>query len=379
MVIRRSTDNGVTWTDLSTSSVTTLDNESRLYYTQSRYVLVASNVWTAEASNLTSWTAATGITGPVRALGSNGSTLVLLGPSTVYTSANNGTTWASLPNPYPITSPGADAFFNVYYAGGLWGVSGISNGFSALVFSSNLSSWTAPDLTIGAGALQVLTEDGGAWQTTGVLTGWKTAVWTSNGTVSPPVSNSTETLGFSNKTLLSWTASSGTPSLTLSIPYVASNIAWVSPTTTSYTFWQFVSNTPITVKADSSSTTFLYYYASGLPDGLDLSLDSVGSQATIQGTSVAYSDAFKRVLLYANDGTSTIRLQLGMRTILPTVTKQQTSAGAWTSLVRQYTTVNAAQNARDQRVFAAVDRTLGEFTAPYPPDVVTQVSSNCQC
>jgi hypothetical protein len=68
-----------------------------------------------------------------------------------------------------------------------------------------------------------------------------------------------------------------------------------------------------------------------------------------------------------------------MRTILPTVTKQQTSAGAWTSLVRQYTTVNAAQNARDQRVFAAVDRTLGEFTAPYPPDVVTQVSSNCQC
>jgi hypothetical protein len=105
----------------------------------------------------------------------------------------------------------------------------------------------------------------------------------------------------------------------------------------------------------------------------------VGSQATIRGTSVAFSDGFKRVLLYANDGTSTIRRELGMRTLIPTVQKQQTSAGAWTSLVRQYTTVNAAQNARDQRVFATVDRTLGEFTAPYPPDVVTQVSSNCQC
>jgi hypothetical protein len=378
MIIRRSTDDGVTWTDLSTSSVTTLDRDSRLYYNRSRYFLVSSNVWTAEASNLTTWTAATGILGTMRALGSNGSTLVVLGPSNVYTSANNGTTWAPLPDPFPITSPSADAFFNVYYAGGLWGVSGISNGFSALVFSSNLSIWTAPDVTIGTGALQVLAEDGAAWQTTSVVSGWKTATWSSNGTVNTPVSNSMETLGFSNKTLLAWTASNGTPSLTLSIPYIGSNLAWVSPVQTSYTNWQFIPISPITLQADSSFGTFLYYYASGLPDGLDLSLDAVGSQATIRGTSVAFSDAAKRVLLYANDGTSTIRRELGMRTILPTVQKQQTSAGAWTSLVRQYTVVNAAQNARDQRVFATVDRLLGEFTAPYPPDVVTP-TSNCQC
>jgi hypothetical protein len=192
-------------------------------------------------------------------------------------------------------------------------------------------------------------------------------------------SNTATTLGYSNKSLLAWTASTGTPSLTLSIPYVGSNFQWVSPVETSYTNWQFIPISPITLQADSSTGTFLYYYASGLPDGLDLSLDAVGSQATIRGTSVVFSDAPKRVLLYANDGTTTLRRELGMRTIIPTVQKQQTSAGAWTSLVRQYTVVNAAQNARDQRVFATVDRLLGEFTAPYPPDVVTQVSSNCQC
>jgi hypothetical protein len=379
-VIRKSVDNGVTWTDFSTSSITTLDSNSRLYSNGSRYFLVSSNVWTAEASNLTTWTAATGLTGTMRAMAFSNSTILLIGSNAGtngYTSSNNGTTWAPLPTS-PIPTGGDTRHCNVAYAGGLWGVSGLSNGFSAVAFSSNLSTWSAVPVTLDSGAVEVLAEDGGAWQITGRVASWKTGVWDSTGAITFSA-NTTQSLGSSNKTFLAYPTSSGTPSLTLSIPFLGSNFAWVSPTTTSYTFWQFVSNTPITVKADSSSATFLYYYASGLPDGLDLSLDSVGSQATIQGTSVAYSDAFKRVLLYANDGTSTLRLQLGMRTILPTVTKQQTSAGAWTSLVRQYTTVNAAQNARDQRVFAAVDRTLGEFTAPYPPDVVTQVSSNCQC
>lgn len=379
-LLRRSTDNGVTWADTSLSSITTLDRESRLYYNNSRYFLVSSNVWTAEASNLTTWTAAVGLTGTMRALAFSNSTLLLVGSNGTtngYTSSNNGSTWAPLPTS-PIPTGADTRLCNVAYAGGQWGVCGLSNGFSAVTFSSNLSVWSAVDPSLGTGSFEVLAEDGGAWQTTGALPIWKTGVWDSTGAITF-ASNTVQTLGFSNKTFLAYPASSGTPSLTLSIPFIGSNFAWVSPTTTSYQEWQFIPIDPITLRADSSSGSFIYYYASGLPDGLDLSLDSVGSQATIKGTSVAYSDASKRLLLYANDGGSTIRRELGVRTILPTVTKQQTSAGAWTSLVRQYTTVNAAQNARDQRVFAAVDRTLGEFTAPYPPDVVTQVSSNCQC
>jgi hypothetical protein len=376
-VIRQSVDNGVTWTDFSTSSITTLDSNSRLYFNASRYFLVSSNVWTAEASDLTTWTAATGLTGAMRAMAFSNSTILLVGSNVAtdgYTSFNNGTTWAPLP-----TSPisGGGPLCNVAYAGGVWAVCGGGGLTSGIRVSSNLLTWsTTPDSLTGT--YEVIAEDGGAWQATGLSNQWQTGVWDSTGAITFG-GNTAQSLGWSNKTLLTYPASSGTPSLTLSIPYLGSNFAWVSPTQTAYTLWQFVSNTPITVQADSSTSTFLYYYASGLPDGLDLSLDSVGSQATIQGTSVAYSDAPKRVLLFANDRTSTLRRQLGMRTILPTVTKQQTSAGAWTSLVRQYTTVNAAQNARDQRVFAAVDRTLGEFTAPYPPDVVTQVSSNCQC
>lgn len=380
MVIRRSTDNGVTWTDLSTTSLTTLDSNSRLYYNRSRYFLVSSNVWIAEAAAPTVWTAASGVTATMVALASNTSNLLLIGSNggtNGYTSSNNGTTWSPLPtSPFSIVGTG-DVLCNAYYAGGLWAVSGMSNGFSRLLTSSNLSTWSNAIAGSVAGALAVLTEDGGAWQTTGGNVGWQTGVWTANGTVTFS-SNTGTLLAETYKSLLSWTVSPGTPSLTMTIPYVASNLSWVSPTTTSYSNWQFIPIEPITLQADSSAS-FVYYYASGLPDGLDLSLDAVGSQATIRGTSVVFSDAFKRILLYANDGTSTIRKELGMRTLIPTVQKQQTSAGAWTSLVRQYTTVNAAQNARDQRVFATVDRTLGEFTAPYPSDVVTQVSSNCQC
>lgn len=374
MIVRRSADNGITWTDLSTSAFAILDLTSRLYYNASRYFLVSSNVWTAESSNLTTWTAAVGLTGTMRAMAFSNSTILLVGSNIGtygYTSSNNGTTWAPLPSS-PISNGGP--LCNVAVAGGVWAVCGNSVTDSAIRVSSNLTSWSTTPNTL-TGTYQVIAEDGGAWQTTGVSNTWYSGVYSSTGITFN--SNTSQSLGFSNKTLLAYPASSGTPRLTLSIPYFGSNFSWVSPTQTSYTEWQFVPISPVTLRADSSSGTFIYYYASGLPDGLDLSLDSVGIQGTVRGTSVKYSDAFQRVLLYANDGQSTIRRELGIRTILPTVQKQQTSAGAWTSLVRQYTTVNAAQNARDNRVFADVDRTLGEFTAPYPPDVVTP--SNCPC
>jgi hypothetical protein len=62
---------------------------------------------------------------------------------------------------------------------------------------------------------------------------------------------------------------------------------------------------------------------------------------------------------------------------VPRIIKQQSGAGAYTSLLRQYTTVNAAQNARDTRAFPTQVRGIGEFASPYPPDVITP--SNCPC
>jgi hypothetical protein len=62
---------------------------------------------------------------------------------------------------------------------------------------------------------------------------------------------------------------------------------------------------------------------------------------------------------------------------VPRVIRKQTSAGAYTSLVRDYTEVNAAINARDTRVNPTEEAALGSFASPYAPDVVTP--SNCPC
>jgi hypothetical protein len=106
--------------------------------------------------------------------------------------------------------------------------------------------------------------------------------------------------------------------------------------------------------------------------------------STITGTSSQYSDAFQRVILYAalnpgGGGGGVAALPITMRTILPTVQKQQTSAGAWTSLVRQYTVVNAAENSINGRALPATEPPLGEFTRPYPPDEVSAPGDpNCR-
>lgn len=154
-------------------------------------------------------------------------------------------------------------------------------------------------------------------------------------------------------------------------------IAFTSPTQTQYTNWQFVpiSNIPVTV-SNAYSNSFVYFYESGLPRGLIFTPNAEGTAADISGTSSQYSDAFQRVLLFAvvvpfGFTRYLASLSLNMRTILPTVQKQQTSAGSWTSLVRQYTVVNAAQNSVNSRTVPATYSPLGEFTRPYPPDSVS--------
>jgi hypothetical protein len=62
---------------------------------------------------------------------------------------------------------------------------------------------------------------------------------------------------------------------------------------------------------------------------------------------------------------------------VPRIIRQQGGAGAYTSLLRDYTEVAAAINARDTRVNPVEESTLGSFASPYAPDVVTP--SNCPC
>jgi hypothetical protein len=185
----------------------------------------------------------------------------------------------------------------------------------------------------------------------------------------------------SSKRFVSATVSNGTPSLTLRMLYNSTGFTFDSPTTRDYVFWQHIPIPTIRLEANATPPGEVYYVITGLPDGLTMTFDPANSfSATITGTSVTYSDAPYVAQVYAitPDQVYVTGLTLTMRTILPTVYRQQTSAGAWTSLVRQYTAVNAATTARDSRVTPAIEYRLGEFTSPEPPSVIT-ASSNCLC
>lgn len=390
-ILRTSSDNGATWVDTSTSLFVDVNSNTKLFYNAGRYfVMTDSNatrpLYYAEASNLSSWSIPTGLASPAsyNDFAASNNTLLIVGSngasSACYSSSNNGTTWTALPTD-PYTYSGSAKFNTATYAHGLWTVSGQdSAGDYIVATSSNLSTWTLPFIgTPQSGAALVACEDGGAFQFLGGGIGSLAGRWTSNGNIALDVVASPGIFlpAFSTKRLVAQSYSNGTPTLTLSIPYDPSGIAFVSPTQSSYLNWQFVPISPITVQATPSQ--FLYYYVSGLPDGLTFTNDASGLLATISGTSVRYSDASQRVLLFAALGSNVAARSFTMRTILPTVTKIQSGASGVTSLLRQYTEVNAAVTARDSKALPAMEYRLGEFTSPEPPSVITATSDKCDC
>ena len=390
-IIRNSVDNGATWADTSTNLFVDVNLNTKLFYNNSRYFVLAgidtatNPILYADSTNLQTWTVPIGPTGVMNDMAFSNDTLLIVGSNTApfpaisacYTSTNNGTTWSPLPSD-PIPYSNAAAILSAKYAYGKWAVSGRDSiGRGAVSFSSNLTTWALQ--RVAAGTISVSAEDGAAWLFGGIA-GGNTGIWDSAGDVTVGGGNwsGQSTVGFTNKRLLTNTVSNGTPTLTLSIPYDPSGLAFVDPVKTSYINWQFVPISPISVEAQPTSPGFVYYYASGLPDGLVFTPSADGSNATITGTSVTFSDTPQRVLLFSAIGLSVLPRIISMRTILPTVQRQQDGAGAWTSLVRQYTEVNAATTARDSKATPSNQYRLGEFTSPTPPSVTT-AQSNCLC
>ena len=146
----------------------------------------------------------------------------------------------------------------------------------------------------------------------------------------------------------------------------------VSPTQTDYTVYQYVAITPITFTASGVGRVYYFVVTADLPTGI--SFDPI--TATLSGTSVVLGQ--KTFTIYAKDSVGVTRIVVSINTILPRVIRQQTSAGAWTSLVRQYTVVNGAENSVNNRTVPATYPPLGEFTRPYPPDSV-DASGNPNC
>lgn len=140
-----------------------------------------------------------------------------------------------------------------------------------------------------------------------------------------------------------------------------------SPTQLSYIFYQYVPITPITVTATGNGQVYFFVLSSELPTGITFD----PATGVFSGTSVQTGS--RSVNLYAQDAVGVTQIVFTFTTIIPTVTRQQTGAGAWTSLVRQYTVVNAAQNSLNGRILP--EPPLGEFLSPEPPDAVN--ASNC--
>jgi len=369
-------------------------NQGRLFYTgrQATVIGILSDAfYYADVSDLTTWVrplTTLGIDGSITALAFSNSTVFAAGNQSngtaTFVSTNNGTNWAPgvNPNPGPGSITALHQYADVFQKYGYWFLGGISNGVGFLQSSSNLTTWQS-NATGGVGTYSATTENGINWVSGGVISPFSSTQWGNNGTLATSeIFNDSLTAGVELKRLYSdTTVTPSDQTLTLSVIYDPSGIAFTSPTQTQYTNWQFVPIPTIPVEATNFITpgSFMYYYAAGLPRGLTLNLDASGIVASITGISSQFNDSFQRVNLYAVQGSNIASLPLSMRTILPTVQKQQTSAGAWTSLVRQYTVVNAAQNSVNGRTLPSTEPPLGEFTRPYPPDSVSAPGDpNCQ-
>lgn len=155
------------------------------------------------------------------------------------------------------------------------------------------------------------------------------------------------------------------PTPILNFPSQAGNGPTVtSPTNTSLLLYQYAPMTPITFSATGTGTVYFFVRDAELPRGI--TFNSVTN--TLSGTPMLIGTS--TTTIYVKDDNGVTLLTLQFRVIIPSIERQQTSAGAWTSLIRQYTIVNAAQNSSNGKALPATEAPLGEFMRPPPPDSV---------
>ena len=171
------------------------------------------------------------------------------------------------------------------------------------------------------------------------------------------------------------------PSITVNLTFnteAGTGPVLTSPTTLSFLNYQYIPITPIQLSATGTGIVYFFVETVDLPDGL--SFNPLTNQIT--GTSVRIGQDSLRITLKDSLGTSVYTLLF--TTVVPRIIRKQDGAGAYTSLLRQYTEVLGAQAARDNRALPNQETRLGEFMSPEAPDVITQTvdpkcysTSNC--
>lgn len=173
--------------------------------------------------------------------------------------------------------------------------------------------------------------------------------------------------------MLGWTPTKNFPTGTPISPSLTfasglgSGPTFTSPTESSFLFYQYLAITPITLSAVGNGQIYFFVENFDLPYGL--SFDPVTS--IISGAPVDLGQ--ESFTVYARDSSGTTALVLSTNTIIPRIIRQQSGAGAYTSLLRQYTLVNAAHNSQNNLVYPNQEQTLGQFAAPDAPDTQKEV------
>lgn len=382
--IRRSTDEGVTW-----SNVTGAFNNETAYFS-----LDHPTIWVATGSdcNKTENFSATLVSGP-----------------TIKYSIDQGQNWSN-------TTGDFDFFgYDILYGNNTWiaygqSASGIvetypyapkvkfstdgSNWYDADISSNPMSNYPASPVQFpprgGAGNIHF---DGSNWKlftyqfdavqdsTVRKLYTHDSSSSLSNGWALVPTTTPTSAgVNFGsadNTNMLGWTPTKNFPTGTPISPSLtfASGLGngptFTTPTESSFLFYQYLAITPITFSAVGNGQIYFFVENTDLPYGL--SFDPVTS--TISGAPVDLGK--ESFTVYARDSSGTTALVLDTNTIIPRIIKPQSGAGAYTSLLRQYTLVNAAHNSQNNLVYPNQEQTLGQFAAPEAPDTQKEVFRPC--
>lgn len=154
--------------------------------------------------------------------------------------------------------------------------------------------------------------------------------------------------------------------ITFSSPFTGGPTV-LTPIQTSYVLYQYMPIPPIVFTGTGTGTVRFLMNQADLPLGL------TWNAATQKITGSPMRVGITEVRVYAQDDTGTRVFTLSFNVLIPRIIRQQDGAGSFTSLLRQYVEVNAAQNARDSRVYPTQERLLGEFMSPEAPDVSSSV------
>jgi hypothetical protein len=131
----------------------------------------------------------------------------------------------------------------------------------------------------------------------------------------------------------------------------------------------------MTLQLSAVGIGIIYFFVSAesLPPGLTFNpITNLLSGKPVQS-------GFFTTRFYASDDAGVTVVDYTFTVNVPRIIPKQDGAGAYTSLLKQYTEVLGAQSARDSRALPSQEARLGEFMSPPAVAVTTRIfNTNCQ-